>query len=151
MKKFFGTIAPLLPLLFLAIGCKKDNGFDAGGPVTSYLLGKWQLEKIVSPSGTKVGPQIGYSEMVEIGNDGSGDYEKLFRNGSLLFTDSWLRSPAPVASSKNLTITVFYFNHGKRFFKLTGKGDTRTMEASDYIPEAGARPDTVRYFYSLMH
>ncbi|MGM9508977.1 hypothetical protein ACS5NO_14675 [Larkinella sp. GY13] len=149
MRHPFGTVALLLLLLWLPSGCKKDNGFDAEGPISQYLFGRWELERVVSPSGTKVGSQIGYSEVVEIGNDGSDNYDKLFRNDSLLFTDTWLRSPAPVARSKNMTITVFYFYNRKRFFKLSGKGENRTMEASAYLPVVDTKPDTVKYFYRL--
>jgi hypothetical protein len=81
-------LVSLITLTFLLpLSCKKQNeSFDAGGPVTRYLHGRWQLEKIVAPSGTKSGPQIGYTEIIESSNNQVEDYDKVFRNGSLITT-----------------------------------------------------------------
>ncbi|MBD2705749.1 hypothetical protein IC229_34405 [Spirosoma sp. BT702] len=148
MRNHSRISAPLF-LLLVATGCKKNIGFDAGGPITQYLIGKWSLEKVVSPTGTKLGSQIGYTEVVEIGNQ-NGNYDKVFRNDTLLFTDRWLNTPAPEANAKTMTITVFYFSHGKRLFKHTGAGEHRMIEASAYLPMNNAQPDTIRYFYQLI-
>ncbi|RZK97159.1 MAG: hypothetical protein EOO89_33415, partial [Pedobacter sp.] len=116
MKNIIGLFVVMIPL---TISCKKENpGFDAGGPVTSYLIGSWQLEKVVAPSGTKTGSQIKYCEIVEIGNDQVEDYEKTFRDGSLMATYTRLRTPPPVSNSKDLTMTIFYFGGKKRYYKV---------------------------------
>lgn len=146
MKNIIGLFAIMIPL---TISCKKENpGFDPGGPVTGYLMGSWQLEKVVSPSGTKTGTQIKYSEIVEIGNDNVEDFEKTFRNGSLVVTYTRLRTPPPISNAKDLTMTIFYFGGKKRYYKVRQDPSKTTLEASDYLTEIGSPQDTVRYFYS---
>jgi hypothetical protein len=133
----------------LLLGCKKENeGFDAGGPITRYLTGRWQLEKVVSPSGTKTGSQIGYEEIFQHGNDNVENYDKVFRNGSLASTYTWLRSPSPVSNAQDMTMIISYWEGSKKqYFKIRQDATKSALEASGYIDQIGSSQDTVRYHY----
>ncbi|GAB3908916.1 hypothetical protein GCM10028803_45530 [Larkinella knui] len=132
----------------LPSGCKRENeGFDPGGPITRYLQGRWQLEKIVAPSGTKTGSQIGYTEIIESGNNQVEDYDKIFRNGSLINTYVWSRSAAPILNASDMTVTLTYDNGVKRFFKIKQQPGKTTLETSGYLSQIGAAQDSVKYHY----
>jgi hypothetical protein len=145
MKNLLRLIVIVLPLV---IGCKREHeGFDGGGPITRHLMGRWQLEKVVAPSGTRTGAQIGYSEIVEIGNDQVDDYEKTFKDGSPSATYTRVRSPAPIANAKDMTMTIFYFGGQKRFYKVREDPSKTTLEASAYLTQIGSAQDSIRYHY----
>jgi hypothetical protein len=145
VKNLISLIIAVLPLV---IGCKREHeGFDAGGPITRYLIGRWQLEKVVAPSGIRTGAQIGYSEIVEIGNDQVDDYEKTFRDGALTANYTWVRLPAPVANSKDKTMTISYSGGQKRFYKIREDASKTTLEASAYLVQVGGVQDSIRYHY----
>jgi hypothetical protein len=144
--RYFASLVILT--LILPFSCKRGNdGFDAGGPIARYLHGRWQLEKVVTPSGTKTGAQIGYSEIIETGNNQVEDYDKIFRNGSLITTYVWSRSPAPIAQASDMTVTVTYDNGVKRFFKIKQEPGKTTLETSGYLSQIGTAQDSVRYHY----
>lgn len=132
-------------------GCFRDlpEGFDAGGPITRYLGGRWLLVKIVTPSGTKSEGQIPYREVLERGNDNSNDYDKVFRDDSLVATYIWSRVPAPKSDARELTTIVTYQNGMKRYYKMrqTFSPKDDRLEASDYVTELNAPADTIRYHY----
>lgn len=145
MKNLIRSIVVVLPLM---IGCKREHeGFDGGGPITRYLIGRWQLEKVVTPSSTRTGAQIGYSETFESGNDQVDDYDKIFRNESLVSTYTWIRSPAPVSNAKDLSMIVSYQGGAKRYFKVRQDPVKTTLEASGYVSQIGSTEDSVRYYY----
>jgi hypothetical protein len=147
-NKLIINLSFLMLILFTQLSCKREHeGFDAGGPITRHLLGRWQLEKVVGPSGTRIGAQIGYSEIVEIGNDQVDDYEKTFKDGSLTVTHTRVRSPAPVANAKDMTMTMFYFGGQKRFYKVRQDPSKTTLEASAYLNEISSVQDSIRYHY----
>jgi hypothetical protein len=143
----------LLLVLTLCLSCKRtDDGFDAGGPISRYLLGRWQLEKVITPSGTKTGPQIGYAEIYEHGNDNVDNYDKVFRDGSLVATYTWLRPPATVSKAQDMTVIVSYWGSAgaKRYFKIRRDPVKTTLEATAYVTELGSAQDSVRYFYTYI-
>lgn len=143
MKSFVFSIFVAV-LLASCIG--PQEGFDAGGPISRYLLGRWQLEKVVAPSGTKMGTQIGYTEIIETGNDRSRDYDKVFRNDSLIATYEWLRTPYSASTSK-MTVTLSYTGWVTRHIKIRRGPDRTTLETSGYVSEIGSAEDSVRYHY----
>jgi hypothetical protein len=136
-------------LILVVSGCERDNGFDAGGPITRHLKGRWKLDRIVTPSQTKIASQIGYTEIIESGNNSVEDYDKVFRDDLLVATHIWTRNPAPITNAKNMTITLNYFDRSKRFITITG-ADLSTYQASAYLPEIGSKQDTVKYYYSRL-
>ena len=128
-------------------GCFRDNGFDAGGPITRHMMGRWQLEKVVAPSGTKVGAQIGYTEILENENDGDGDYIKIYRNDSLVSFHSERRNPPPIAKARDMTAIITYDTGLKRYFKIRQDPTRSTLETSAFVSEIGSAQDSVRYHY----
>lgn len=134
----------------LLTGCDKPRpGFDAGGPIAQHLKGNWKLDKTVSPSGTKTGIQIGYSEILESSNEGDGDFDKVYRNDTLVNTYFWSRDPWPVADADKMTVLVTYRGGLKRFFRIfreLGKDDV--LVTSAYLSEIGSVQDSVKYYYS---
>lgn len=147
-KKPIINLSFLMLVLSIQFGCKREHeGFDGGGPITRHLIGRWQLEKVITPSGTRTGAQIGYSEVVEIGNDQVDDYEKTFKDESLTTTYTRVRSPAPVANSKDMTMTIFYFGGQERFYKIREDPNKTTLEASAYLTKIGGTQDSIRYHY----
>lgn len=134
-------------LILSTTSCIKEReGFDGGGPISRHLSGTWQLEKVVTPSGAKVGSQIGYTEIIETGNDGRANFDKVFKNDSLIATYGWLRSPFS-SSSSDMTVTVSYDNWTTRHFKIRLGPDRITIETSGYVSEIGSVEDSVRYHY----
>lgn len=145
MKQMIWLISLAIP--FFA-GCERQKGFDAAGPIASYLAGKWKLEKIVSPTQTKAGNQIGYSETLESGNDQEDDYDRIFRDGKLDTTYIWSRNPGTDSDAKKMTVLVNYEGGIKRFYKIYRElGKATTIEASAYLSEVGGTADTVKYYY----
>lgn len=137
----------LIFVAFVLASCiGPQEGFDASGPISQYLMGRWQLKKVVTPSGTKMGSQIGYTEIIESGNDGNGNYDKVFRNDSLIATYEWLRNPYSASTSK-MTVTVSYDNWTTRYFKIRRGPDRVTLETSGYVSKIGSAEDSVRYHY----
>ena len=131
---------------FVLVSCfGPPEGYDASGPITQYLHGRWKLEKVVTPSGTKTGSQIGYIEIIETGNDGEGNYDKVFRNDSLIATYEWLRRP--IANSSDMTVQVSYVGWVTRYFKIRRGPDRTTLETSGYVSEIGSAEDSIRYHY----
>jgi hypothetical protein len=133
----------------LLISCNKPTpGFDNNGPISQYLMGNWQLEKVVLPSKTRAGTQIGYTEVLVTGNDGDGNFDKVFRNDTLIDTHFWSKDPWPVADAAKMTVLVTYRGGLKRSFKIyreLGKDDA--LEASSYLPQTGSALDSVKYYY----
>ncbi|GHB71269.1 hypothetical protein [Persicitalea jodogahamensis] len=132
---------------FVLVSCfGPPEGYDAGGPITQYLHGRWKLEKVVTPSGTKTGFQIGYIEIIETGNNGEGNYDKVFRNDSLIATYEWLRTPYS-ASTSNMTVTLSYVGWVTRHIRIRRGPDRTTLETTGYVSEIGSAEDSVRYHY----
>ncbi|GGH42587.1 hypothetical protein GCM10007423_39310 [Dyadobacter endophyticus] len=145
MKNVIWLILLVIPLF---ISCERQKGFDAAGPISSYLSGKWQLEKIVSPTQTKIGEQIGYAEILESGNDQEDDYDRIFKDGKLDTTYIWSRNPGTDSDAKKMTVLVNYEGGIKRFYKIYRQlGKPTTLEASSYLSEVGGAADTVKYYY----
>ncbi|SEI70030.1 hypothetical protein SAMN04487995_1774 [Dyadobacter koreensis] len=141
----------LIILFWLLLGsCNKPSpGFDTGGPITQYLLGSWKLDKVVSPSKTKIGNQIGYTNTFESSNEGNGNFDRVYRNDTLIDTYFWSRDPWPIADATKMTVLVTYRGGLKRFFKIyreLGKDDV--LETSAYLSEIGSAQDSVKYYYS---
>ncbi|HLL93471.1 MAG TPA: hypothetical protein VK404_00745 [Spirosoma sp.] len=140
-------------LVLLALGsCKKNDSMTPGGPVTMYLIGRWKLDKIVTPTQEKLADRLGYTEILEVGNDQIEDYEKIFRDEKLISTYERSRITHPVASAKNMTATITYRNGLKRFYKITNTaklGEFR-LETSAYLPEIGTPQDSIKYYYSFI-
>jgi hypothetical protein len=134
--------------VLVASACEKDNGtMDAGGPITRYIHGNWQLVKLVTPSQTKVGTQIGYLETMVSGNDQVKDYDHIFHDGQLVASYTWSRG-APVVNASEMTVIMSYDEGVKRFFKIRQEPGQTTLEASGYLTELGTPQDSVKYFYS---
>lgn len=150
IMRYYGGLI-LFCYLSLTSCNKPSPGFDAGGPITRYLMGKWILEKVVSPSGTKTGDQIGYTEILLCrGEENVGDADKVFRNDTLVVNKIWSRDPWPVADAKKMTVIVTYTDGMKRFYKIYQElGKNPVLEASGYLPEIGTAQDSVKYYYTF--
>ena len=137
--------------ILLPISCIRDlaEGFDEGGPIVRYLGGRWQLKKVVTPSGEKTGTQIGYREILERRSNDIQNYDKIFRDDSLVATYVWLRTPAPTANARDMTVIVNYDDGTKRFYKIFRGPDPKDdrLEATGYLTQIGSAQDTVRYHY----
>lgn len=138
-------------LLLISWSCEEDNGFTSSGPVSMYLMGKWKLNKIVSPKSVKIDSQIGYTETLEIGNDNFNDFENVFKDGQLIKTYNRSRSRSPEMSSKNMTVLMRYSGNEERFYKIIdgNVAGKVSLEASAYLKQVGSLQDTVKYYYSL--
>jgi hypothetical protein len=145
MTKVFLKLTLLLSLV-QCLGCEKDSLRDIGGPIERYLKGRWELEKVVTSTRTLTGSQIGYREIVESGNDGTKDYDKVYRNDTLIATYDWMRVP-PTGSSAKMEVTINYWPNIKRFHKIKRNPGLTTVETSGYLTDIGGAQDTVRYFY----
>ncbi len=147
MKKIILIFGLLLPISW---SCE-DNGFTSTGPISIYLMGKWKLTKIVSPKSVKIDNQIGYIETIEIGNDNINDFEKIYKDTTLLQTYIRDRSRNPDMSSKNMTILMRYSNNTERFYKILNWNveGKQSLEASAYLKQVGSVQDTIKYYYSL--
>ena len=141
----------LISLCWLLLaGCSKPTrGFDASGPITQYLMGSWKLDMVVSPSETKIRNQIGYDITFESSNEGDGNFDKVYRNDTLINTYFWSRDPWPVADAAKMTVLVTYRGGLKRFFKIyQDPGKDEVLETSGYLSEIGSAEDSVKYYYS---
>ena len=146
MKK----ITLIFGIIFLITwSCEEDNGFTSEGPISGYLKGKWKLIKIVSPKTTKVDTQIGYSEVIEIGNNGKADFENVYKDDQLSDNYIWSRSRNADMSSKNMTVLMRYSGNKERFYKIVFSS-IPALEASAYLEKVGNTQDTVKYYYSLI-
>ncbi|MCE7063719.1 hypothetical protein [Dyadobacter sp. CY326] len=136
-------------LIFLSIGaCNPREGWRAGIPITSNLIGTWRLEKIVTPTRTLIDKQIGYSEILKIRNEGGFDIDETFKNDTLIETRYWRRNSVPIAKTEDLTVLVTYRYDIKRFYKMHETVSQPTiLEASAYLSEIGGANDTVKFFY----
>lgn len=137
----------LVCLGFLSACQKSNSSVDASGPIALRVHGSWKLEKIITPSQTKTGAQIGYEETIQSGNDQVQDYDRVFRDGKLLTTYIWSRE-APIVNASDMTVTITYNEGVKRFFKIREDATRRTLEASGYLPELGTAQDSIKYFYT---
>ncbi|MCF2518964.1 hypothetical protein [Dyadobacter sp. CY351] len=137
----------LICLSLLAGRCQRDDGLTAGGPITMFLLGTWKLDKIVTPTKTLVGSQMGFTEkLLIVYND--GHFESTFRNDTLTGTEVWRINPAPIAKTKDMTVSITYRYGLKRLYKIIKQtGQPTLLEASAYLPELGGDADTVKFFY----
>ncbi|GAB3162706.1 hypothetical protein GCM10027291_00900 [Telluribacter humicola] len=102
---------------------------------------------MITPTRTLTGSQIGYKEIVESGNDGNGNYDKVYRNDTLIKTYDHTRVPGPTGSAARMEVTINYWPDIKRFHKIKRNPGLTTVETSGYIPEIGGAQDTIRYFY----
>lgn len=151
-KTFYMRKAILIFGLFLLTfwSCE-DNGFTSSGPISGYLSGKWKLTKIVSPKSVKIEGQIGYAEILEIGNDNYYDFEKVYIDGKLLQNYTWDRSRNADMSVKNMTVLMRYSGNTERFYKILNWNveGKQSLEASAYLKQVGSVQDTVKYYYSM--
>ena len=135
-------------ICLLLFGCEPREGWRAGIPISSNLLGTYKLEKIVTPTLTILDKQIGYSEVLKIRNQDGFDIDETYKNDTLIVTQYWLRNPPPVAKTKDLTVLVSYRYNLKRFYKMHEAVSQPTiLEASAYLPELGGAADTVKFYY----
>ena len=144
MKK---QIAIIL-LLLVTIGCEKtDNGFTAAGPISTYLIGKWELKKIENTKTSKINTQFGYAEIMENGNNNIDDYSKIYRDG--LLTDTYVRVRSDIEmSAKNMTVLDRFWGQKERFYRiLNGNSQNISLEASGYVNKVGSSADTLKYYY----
>lgn len=147
MKTTVKLCFTVICLLLIAGRCQRDDGWAPGGPITMYLLGTWELEKVVTPTKTLVGSQIGFSEKLII-KYSEDHIENTFRNDTLIGTEVWRINPAPIAKTKDMTVSVTYRYGLKRLYKMHRTVSQPTIiEASAYLPELGGEADTVKYFY----
>lgn len=146
MKRIILIFGFLLPISW---SCE-DNGFTSSGPISIYLGGKWKLTKIISPKSVRIDTQIGYTEILEIGNDNSNDFEKIYINDKLLQNYVWDRSRNSDMNAKNMTVLMRYSNGTERFYKILDSNDAGkiSLEASAYLKQVGSVQDTVKYYYS---
>ena len=147
MKKQIAII-----LLFLAtISCEEtDNGFTSAGPVSMYLIGKWELKKIENIKTSKIINQFGYVEILENGNDNIDDYNKIYRDGILINKYIRARSRGTEMSAKNMTVLDRYRDNTERFYRIiNGNSQNISLEASGYVEQVGSTADTLKYYYVL--
>ena len=147
MKKQIAII-----LLFLAtISCEEtDNGFTSAGPVSMYLIGKWELKKIENIKTSKIINQFGYVEILENGNDNIDDYNKIYRDGILINKYIRARSRGTEMSAKNMTVLDRYRDNKERFYRIiNGNSQNISLEASGYVEQVGSTADTLKYYYVL--
>ena len=146
MKKKIAII-----LLFLAtMSCEKDNGFTAEGPISIYLIGKWELKKIENTKTSKADSQISYKEVLENGNENGEDYSKIYKNGTLVQTRIRARSRGTEMSAKNMTVLDRYRDNTERFYRIiNGNSQNISLEASGYVEQVGSTADTLKYYYVL--
>jgi hypothetical protein len=147
MKTAVKLCFTVICLLLISGRCQRDDGWTPGGPLTMFLLGTWELEKVVTPTKTLTGNQIGFSERLVI-KYSEDHIENTFRNDTLIGTEVWRINPSPIAKTKDMTVLVTYRYGLKRFYKLHETVSQPTiLEASAYLPELGGEADTVKYFY----
>jgi hypothetical protein len=127
-------------LLFILLGCERNDSLTGEGPLSVYLMGKWELTKISTPRTSKVGSQIGYSEILEIGNDNFNDYEKTYRDSQFVQNYFRDRSKTQDMSVKTMTLVMRYAGSKERLYKIIdGNSLNISLEASAYL----------EYYYSL--
>ncbi|WP_244822809.1 hypothetical protein [Dyadobacter pollutisoli] len=137
----------ILSLLLTAGRCDPPEGWDAGGPIEMYLHGMWKLIKVVTPTDTLIGSQIGYNEILNnTYKDGIG-YDSTFRNDTVFAVHIRLKNPLPVSKTKDMTILMYYRGGLQRFHKIIRTNYITTLETSDYLKEVGTDADSVKYIY----
>ncbi|MCF2487897.1 hypothetical protein [Dyadobacter sp. CY347] len=135
--------------ILTANGCKRGDDLFAGGPLSTHLNGTWNLEKILTPTRTLTGSQIGYNEKLVQVHEGDDDVDKVYRNDTLYAKHIWARTPGVITNDKKKTVLMSYRAGLKRFFKIAKQsGKPSTLTASDYLKEVGTAGDTVTFFYS---
>ncbi|MCF2487896.1 hypothetical protein [Dyadobacter sp. CY347] len=148
MKHFERFVVIIVVFLFTG-GCDRKDDLFAAGPLSAHLVGTWILDKIVTPTRTLTGAQMGYSEKMVHRNEADGDVERIIRDDTLYARHICARNPAPISSKKHKTVLMSYRGGLNRFYKITKQsGKQDTLEASDYLPEIGGAADTVKYFYT---
>ncbi|MCF0060058.1 hypothetical protein MUK70_12480 [Dyadobacter chenwenxiniae] len=112
-------------------------------------MGTWNLEKVVTPTGSFSGTQIGYKEILVSGHEVDDEVERVYRNDTLFAKHIWTRVPGTTAKTKDMTVMVTYRGSGlKRFYKIRrALGEPTVLEASAYLPELGGAADTLKFFY----
>jgi hypothetical protein len=148
MKKIILIFGLFLPISW---SCE-DNGFTSGGPISGELSGKWKLTKIVSSKSIKIDNQIGYTEIIEIGNDNVNDFEKIYKDDKLFKTYYRDRARTADMSAKNMTVLMRYSGNKERFYKILNwnVAGKVSLEASDYLEQVGSVQDTITYYYSFV-
>lgn len=143
------SLFKLLCFILLGASCNRDNGMIGGVPIEVDLMGTWNLEKVVTPTGSFSGAQIGYKEILVSGHEVDDEVERIYRNDTLFSKHIWTRVPGTTAKAKDMTVLVTYRGGSlKRFYKIRRKlGEPTTLEASAYLPELGGAADTVKSFY----
>jgi len=139
----------LLCFFLFGASCERDNGMIAGVPIAVDLIGTWNLEKVVTPTLSLSGAQIGYKEVLKSGHEIDDEVERVYRNDTLFAKHIWTRVPGTVSKTKTMTVQVTYRGTGlKRLYKIKNQtGQPTILEASAYLPELGGAADTVKFFY----
>ena len=147
--KHLEKLSVIFFVFILTGGCERKDDLFAGGPLSTHLGGTWILDKIVTPTRTLTGAQIGFAETMVSKNEADGDVERIIRNDTPYAKHIWARNPAPISSDKHKIVLMSYRGGLKRFYKITKQsGMPDKLEASDYLPEIGSNADTVTFFYT---
>lgn len=138
----------VIPSAISLICCEPKKDFIYGRPGEGMLRGTWILEKVVTPSKTMVGMQIGF-ETLKFENINGSKTDQTYRNDLLVESHIWAKTPGPVVDGPEKTIIRSYSDGLKRFHKITvDVGKPTILEVSQYLKEFGSAADTITYYYS---
>lgn len=146
--KYLEKFVVIVFVFLFNCGCDRTDDLFAVGPLSAHLVGTWILDRIVTPTRTLTGAQMGLSEKMVHQNEDGDDVERIIRNDTLYAKHICARNPAPISSDKHKTVLMSYRGGLKRFYKITKQsGKPDRLEASDYLPAIGTAADTVKFFY----
>jgi hypothetical protein len=144
----FNTLG-LLAFLLVS-GCKKEP--DPSLPLASYLGGRYELEKITTPSRTITPKIAGYHEDMTLSSDSKGQYITYYRNDTLSYQADI--SGTPIESDqkvKSLLYKVGASSYLKIYLLFNASNVVESISTSSIMTTYSAQADTVRSYYTLTH
>jgi hypothetical protein len=132
----------------LTNGCKKEP--NPSLPLAAYLGGRYELEKIITPSRTIMPKTAGYQEDMSLSNDSQGQYITYYRNDTLHFEAAI--GPKPIESDqkeKSLIYKVGSSGYLKIYLLFNAFNVVESISTSAIMTTYSVQADTVRSYYTL--
>jgi hypothetical protein len=143
----FLTIAGLITILLTAC---EDTYYGKKPQMVLYSHGFWKLEKIEGKTTTILAPNIGYEQIIEIGQENRRNYFNEFRDKK--FVDvAYMNSAMNVEGRKGRIYMEFIA--GNRLLKLElldNYLDGKFKLISSGFINTATKVDTVKYHYSYL-
>ena len=132
----------------LVSGCQKEP--DPSLPLAAYLGGRYELEKITTPSQMVTPKTAGYHQDMTLSSDAKGAYITYYRNDTLSYEA--VIASTPIESNqqeKFLLYKVGSSDYLKIYLSFNASNVIESISTSRIMATYSAQADTVRFYYSL--